>query len=59
VRIGLSATVKPLDAMARFLVGQRGASSRGAIDDVAIIDAGHVRERDLAIEVPRFAAGPR
>jgi len=46
VRIGLSATVKPLDAMARFLVGQRG-------DDVAIIDAGHVRERDLAIEVPR------
>jgi len=53
VRIGLSATVKPLDAMARFLVGQRGASSRGAIDDVAIIDAGHVRDRDLAIEVPR------
>src|SRR6202008_2674956 len=30
VRIGLSATVKPLDAMARFLVGQRGASSREA-----------------------------
>jgi ATP-dependent Lhr-like helicase len=54
VRIGLSATVKPLDTMARFLVGQRGASSRGVIDaDVAIIDAGHVRERDLAIEVPR------
>jgi ATP-dependent Lhr-like helicase len=53
VRIGLSATVKPLAAMARFLVGQRGASSRAAIDDVAIIDAGHVRERDLAIEMPR------
>ena len=53
VRIGLSATVKPLDAMARFLLGQRDPSSRGAIDDVAIIDAGHVRERDLAIEVPR------
>ena len=46
VRIGLSATVKPLDAMARFLVGQRS-------EEVAIIDAGHVRERDLAIEVPR------
>src|SRR5207249_4682170 len=46
VRIGLSATVKPLAAMARFLVGQRS-------EDVAIIDAGHVRERDLAIEVPR------
>ena len=46
VRIGLSATVKPLDAMAHFLVGRRS-------EDVAIIDAGHVRERDLAIEVPR------
>jgi len=46
VRIGLSATVKPLDEMARFLVGQRS-------DDVAIIDAGHVRERDLGLEVPR------
>ena len=46
MRIGLSATVKPLDAMARFLVGQRE-------EPVAIIDAGHVRERDLAIEVPR------
>ncbi|MBW8832226.1 MAG: DEAD/DEAH box helicase [Burkholderiales bacterium] len=54
VRIGLSATVKPLDTMARFLVGRHGAASRNAIDsDVAIIDAGHVRERDLAIEVPR------
>ena len=46
VRIGLSATVKPLDGMARFLVGQRA-------DAVSIIDAGHVRERDLAIEMPR------
>src|SRR5258706_3173714 len=32
--------------MARFLVGQRD-------DDIAIIDAGHVRDRDLAIEMPR------
>ncbi len=46
VRIGLSATVKPLDAMARFLVGNRA-------EPVEVIDAGHVRERDLAIEVPR------
>src|SRR5207247_2886882 len=46
VRIGLSATVKPLDEMSHFLVGQR--------DEVAeIIDAGHVRDRDLAIEMPR------
>jgi ATP-dependent Lhr-like helicase len=46
VRIGLSATVKPLDEMARFLVGQRD-------EGVEIIDAGHVRDRDLAIEMPR------
>ncbi len=50
VRIGLSATVKPLDEMARFLVGQRR-------DEVAIIDAGHIRERDLALEVPRSPLG--
>ena len=46
VRIGLSATVKPLDEMAHFLIGQRGEKAE-------IIDAGHVRDRDLAIEVPR------
>lgn len=46
VRIGLSATVKPLDEMAHFLIGQRDKT-------VEIIDAGHVRDRDLAIEVPR------
>jgi ATP-dependent Lhr-like helicase len=46
VRVGLSATVKPLDAMARFLVGNREA-------DVEIVDTGHVRDRDLALELPR------
>jgi ATP-dependent Lhr-like helicase len=46
VRVGLSATVKPLEAMARFLVGNRKA-------DVEIVDTGHVRERDLALELPR------
>ena len=45
VRVGLSATVKPLEAMARFLVGNREA-------DVEIVDTGHVRERDLALELP-------
>ncbi|WP_460903355.1 DEAD/DEAH box helicase [Paraburkholderia jirisanensis] len=50
-RIGLSATQKPIDAVARFLVG--GAS----IDDAtpapcAIVDVGHIRERDLALEIP-------
>ena len=46
VRVGLSATVKPLDAMARFLVGDRP-------DRVEVVDTGHVRERDLALELPR------
>ena len=46
VRIGLSATVKPLEAMARFLIGNRP-------DPVEIVDAGHHRERDLALEMPK------
>ncbi|MFC5498243.1 DEAD/DEAH box helicase [Caenimonas terrae] len=46
VRIGLSATVKPLQEMAQFLVGQREETA-------TIVDAGHIRKRDLAIEVPR------
>lgn len=45
LRIGLSATQKPIEDMARFLVGE----GRG---DCAIVDTGHRRERDLAIEVP-------
>jgi ATP-dependent helicase Lhr and Lhr-like helicase len=46
VRVGLSATVKPLKDMARFLIGNRDAH-------VEIVDTGHVRERDLALELPR------
>ncbi len=45
-RIGLSATQKPIESVARFLVGGGEAS------ECEIIDAGHVRERDLALEVP-------
>ncbi|MBS0569581.1 MAG: DEAD/DEAH box helicase [Proteobacteria bacterium] len=44
VRIGLSATQKPLAEVARFLAGATGAC--------AIVDVGHTRERDLAIELP-------
>jgi ATP-dependent Lhr-like helicase len=47
-RIGLSATQKPIEEIARFLIGER----KGKRGDCAIIDAGHVRARDLAIEVP-------
>jgi ATP-dependent helicase Lhr and Lhr-like helicase len=44
-RIGLSATQKPIELVAQFLVGV----GRG---DCTIIDTGHRRARDLAIEVP-------
>ena len=45
-RVGCSATQKPIEEMARFLLGDRE-------EDCTIIDTGHVRERDLALEVPR------
>ncbi|HEY1607920.1 MAG TPA: DEAD/DEAH box helicase [Paraburkholderia sp.] len=48
LRIGLSATQKPIETVARFLVGV-GAD---AAPECAIVDIGHARERDLAIEVP-------
>ena len=48
VRIGLSATCRPLDAVARFLCGTAVA---GGVP-CQIIDTGHVRERDLALELP-------
>jgi len=75
-RIGLSATQKPIEEMARFLVGTgaenadavlTGTPSPGAIGTerservsgaghsppaCTIIDVGHQRARDLAIEVP-------
>jgi ATP-dependent Lhr-like helicase len=53
-RIGLSATQKPLEEMARFLVG-RGAPADARIDgtpDCTIIDQGHIRNLDLALELP-------
>nr|WP_208645400.1 DEAD/DEAH box helicase [Paraburkholderia aromaticivorans] len=50
-RIGLSATQKPVSAVARFLVG--GASLDSDLPaDCAIVDVGHVRARDLALEIP-------
>ena len=51
VRIGLSATQKPVADVARFLVGARRVDARGE-PDCAIVDTGHVRRRDLAVEVP-------
>jgi len=46
-RIGLSATVKPIEQVAEFL-------SR----DARIVNVGHRRAMDLAVEVPRDELGP-
>jgi ATP-dependent Lhr-like helicase len=51
-RIGLSATQKPIEDVARFLVGSRAVDKAGNPDCV-IIDVGHRRELDLAIEMPK------
>ncbi len=63
-RIGLSATQKPIGRVARFLVGVRGDAAGADRGDApgddsappacacAIVDVGHARERDLALELP-------
>ncbi|MGE0385766.1 MAG: DEAD/DEAH box helicase [Gammaproteobacteria bacterium] len=50
VRIGLSATQTPIEDVAAFLVG---TDARGAARPCRIVDTGHRRERDLALELPR------
>ncbi|MBV8876807.1 MAG: DEAD/DEAH box helicase, partial [Gammaproteobacteria bacterium] len=50
-RIGLSATQKPIDEVARFLVGSANLRADGSAA-CTIIDTGHVRERDLQLEIP-------
>ena len=50
-RIGLSATQKPIEEVARFLTGSSG--------DCAIVNVGHRREMDVAVEMPRdYELGP-
>src|SRR5499426_4144391 len=51
-RIGLSATQKPIEEVARFLVGTHAVDAAGD-PDCEIIDIGHRRELDLAIEMPK------
>lgn len=78
-RVGLSATQKPIEEVAKFLTGSlapspvcRGGLGRGALEPgqeptpsrpppseerggekpCAIIDIGHARQRDLALELP-------
>ena len=49
-RIGLSATQRPIEMVARYLVG--GASSEEGTIACEIVDSGFRRKRDLRIEVP-------
>jgi ATP-dependent Lhr-like helicase len=49
-RVGLSATQKPIEAVARFLVGTGAGTASGV--GCTIIDTGHRRGRDLALELP-------
>jgi ATP-dependent Lhr-like helicase len=49
-RIGLSATQNPIESVAHFLAGADADGKPAA--EVAIIDAGHQRRRDLSLEVP-------
>ncbi|MBG8562065.1 DEAD/DEAH box helicase [Pseudomonas qingdaonensis] len=48
-RIGLSATQRPIERVAQYLVGHQRPC--------ALVDIGHARQRDLAIEVPRAPLG--
>jgi len=50
LRIGLSATQKPVEEVARFLVGA-GPDGRQAAP-CTIVDTGHGRVRDIALEIP-------
>ncbi|MBI3117133.1 MAG: DEAD/DEAH box helicase, partial [Candidatus Hydrogenedentes bacterium] len=50
-RIGLSATQKPIEEVARFLVGSDAVDRTGSPDCV-IVNTGHGRQLDLALELP-------
>jgi ATP-dependent helicase Lhr and Lhr-like helicase len=50
-RIGLSATQKPIEAVAHFLTG-------AGRETPAMVEIGHQRQMDLAVEVPPSEIGP-
>jgi ATP-dependent Lhr-like helicase len=78
VRIGLSATQKPIELVARFLTGCRGEEQASVAEavrshdgcatagedagatsgDPVIVNIGHKRKLDLAIEVPPMPLAP-
>ncbi|HKB30824.1 MAG TPA: DEAD/DEAH box helicase [Streptosporangiaceae bacterium] len=52
-RVGLSATQRPIETVARLLVGAgTGRESADGSPRCAIVDTGHRRELDLALEIP-------
>ncbi|GJL56976.1 MAG: ATP-dependent DNA helicase [Nitrospirales bacterium] len=63
VRIGLSATQRPLELIADFLVGGGAVRNGGGRETSArpryqIVDVGQKRKLDLMVEVPRDELGP-
>ena len=52
-RVGLSATVRPISAVARLLVGAgEDRDNPDGTPRCAIVDSGHRRKLDLALEIP-------
>jgi ATP-dependent helicase Lhr and Lhr-like helicase len=47
VRVGLSATQWPIEEVARFMIG-----TNRHLSECTIVDSGHVRNRDLGLELP-------
>jgi ATP-dependent Lhr-like helicase len=56
-RIGLSATQRPIEEVARLLVGAGRVDAAGR-PACAIVDVGHRRRLDLSVEVPDHDLGP-
>ncbi len=56
-RIGLSATLRPVEEAARFLAGTAGTDSAGT-PRCAIVDTGRLRTMDLRVEMPDAELGP-
>jgi ATP-dependent Lhr-like helicase len=56
LRVGLSATVHPIADAARYLVGTRRIAPDGT-PDCTVVDVGHRRDLDLAVEVPPTGLG--
>jgi ATP-dependent Lhr-like helicase len=56
VRIGLSATQKPIEEVAHFLAGN--ADPENPRPEPVIVNVGHKRKLDLGVEVPSTELGP-